>query len=219
MNALKRKNIEVREKRLTEAEREMFREAKSIEVKNFLAAQAFEALPEGMRPSLNQAIGMRWILTWKQKPDGSTKAKARAVLLGYQDPSYEHRDTTAPVMTRQSRQMLLQQGRQYPSDLYCIPCPEILEGLKLPPNTVTKLKRACYGLVDAPLEWWRSVDEFLASLGLVRTWADACTWTWRVSGELRGMISGHVDDFLFGMRDGRRSLKRSRTGSDGVTGN
>ena len=217
MNALKRKSIEVNEKRLTAEEREMFREAKTIEVKNFVAAQAFEALPEELRPSLSQAIGMRWILTWKQKPDGNAKAKARAVLLGYQDPSYEHRDTTAPVMTRQSRQMLLQQaanrswvvykgdvsgaflqGRQYPTDLYCVPCPEILEALKLPPNSVTKLKRACYGLVDAPLEWWRSVDEFLVSLGLQRSWADACTWMYRDrENELKGLISGHVDDFLF----------------------
>ena len=101
MNALKRKSIEVSEKRLTVEEREMFREAKAIEVKNFVAAPAFEALPEELRPSLSQAIGIRWILTWKQKPDGNTKAKARAVLLGCQDPSYEHRDTTAPVMTRQ----------------------------------------------------------------------------------------------------------------------
>ena len=83
---------------------------------------------------------MRWILTWKVKDDGSCKPKARAILLGYQDPAYEHRATTTPVMTKQSRQMLLQvaaikqwltqkgdvsgaflQGREYPSDLFCVP--------------------------------------------------------------------------------------------------
>ena len=81
------------------------------------------------------------------------------------------------------------QGRQYPTDLHCIPCPEILEALKLPPNSITKLKRACYGLVDAPLEWWRSVDDFLVSLGLQRSWADACTWMYRDgANELKGLI-------------------------------
>ncbi|CAE7896434.1 unnamed protein product, partial [Symbiodinium sp. KB8] len=61
--------------------------------------------------------------------------------------------------------------------------------------------RACYGLVDAPLEWYRSVSEFLEGIGLERTWSDACTWVWRENGELKGMVSGHVDDFLFGGSD------------------
>ena len=194
----------------------MFGEAKAVEVRNFIAAKAFEILPEHLKPNYQQAIGMRWILTWKQKEDGSRKAKARAVLLGYQDPAYEHRATTAPVMSRQSRQMLLQQaarrqwtvfkgdvsgaflqGREYPEVLHCIPCDEICDQMQVPRGSITRLRRACYGLVDAPLEWYRSVSEFLESIGLERTWSDACTWVWRVQGELRGIISGHVDDFLF----------------------
>ncbi|CAE7406995.1 RE2, partial [Symbiodinium sp. KB8] len=113
------------------------------------------------------------------------KAKARAVLLGYQDPKYEHRATTAPVMTRQTRQMQLQlttmrkwqlqkgdvsgaflQGREYPDELFCVPCPEICQAMGLAEGTVTRLRRACYGLVDAPLEWYRTVDSFLQELGL-----------------------------------------------------
>ena len=63
-------------------EREAFRGAKAIEVKNFVASEAFEVLPEELRPDRSQAIGMRWILTWKLREDGSRKPKARAVLLG-----------------------------------------------------------------------------------------------------------------------------------------
>ena len=163
---------------------------------------------------------MRWILTWKQKEDGTRKVKARAVLLGYLDPSYEHRSTTAPVMSRQSRQLLLAQaarrnwtvfkgdvsgaflqGREYPDVLHCVPCDEICDQMQVPRGSVTRLRRVCYALVDAPLEWYRSVSEFLESIGLERTWSDACTWVWRVEGELRGMVSGHVDDFLFGGED------------------
>lgn len=50
---------------------------------------------------------MRWLLTWKLKDDGTYKAKARAILKGYQDPGYEFRATTTPVMTRHTRQWLL----------------------------------------------------------------------------------------------------------------
>ena len=217
VSAMRRRAVEVHEKHLSDAERREFASAKAVEVRNFVAARAFEILPEALKPSRSQAIGMRWILTWKPKEDGSVKAKARAVLLGYQDPSYEHRSTTAPVMSRQARQLLLQQaarrgwtvykgdvsgaflqGREYPGVLHCIPCDEICDAMRVPRSSIMRLKRACYGLVHAPLEWYRSVAEFLEGLGLERAWSDPCTWLWRSQGCLKGIISGHVDDFLFG---------------------
>ncbi|OLQ08346.1 Retrovirus-related Pol polyprotein from transposon TNT 1-94 [Symbiodinium microadriaticum] len=214
--ALKRQAVEVSERRLSEADKQGFKEAKSVEVKNFLAARAFEALPPEYRPDRSQAVGMRWVLTWKLKDDGSRKPKARAVLLGYQDPSYEHRSTTAPVMTRQTRQLLLQvaanrrwsvykgdvsgaflQGRDYPDHLLCAPCDEICEAMSLPRGSIVRLRKACYGLVDAPLEWYRTVSAFLEEQGFQRLWSDACAWTLREGSQLLGVVSGHVDDFLF----------------------
>ena len=216
LNNLKRRSIEVSEKRLTPDEYRQFQEAKQKEVKNFIAARAFEALPPEVRPDRDQAIGMRWILTWKKLDTGGHKAKARAILKGFQDPNYEHRSTTTPVMTRQTRQFLLQlaawkkwkvkkgdvsgaflQGREYPNELYCVPCPEILEAMKLSPQEVVRVKRGCYGLVDAPLEWYKTVSEFLSTLGLQKTWADPCAWVWKPHGKIQGIIAGHVDDFLF----------------------
>ena len=216
VGSLKRRAVELSERKMTPDEREAFRGAKAVEVKNFVASKAFELLPEGLRPDRSQAIGMRWILTWKLKEDGSRKPKARAVLLGYQDEAYEHRATTSPVMTRQTRQLLLQltawkrwkvqkgdvtgaflQSRQYPDTLFCIPCPEICHALGVPEGSITRVRKACYGLVDAPLEWYRSVDTFLQGLGFSKLWSDPCCWVLRVDGILKGAISGHVDDFLF----------------------
>eukprot|EP00435_Cladocopium_sp_Y103_P017346 s510_g4.t1 len=167
IGALKRRAIEVNEKRLSPKDYEAFQEAKQSEVRNFVAAKAFEALPPELRPPLSKTIGMRWILTWKTKDDGTVKPKARAILKGYQDPSYEFRATTTPVMTKQTRQFVLHetarrgwrvkkgdvtgaflQGRTYPSDLYCVPCPEILEAMGLGKEEIVKVKRGCYGLVD-----------------------------------------------------------------------
>eukprot|EP00439_Symbiodinium_sp_Y106_P052536 s5801_g7.t1 len=108
VGALKRKAVEISERRLTPAEKEQFKEAKSVEVKSFIATEAFKCLPPHLQAPPEQVVGMRWILTWKVREDGTKKAKARAVLLGYQDPSHEHRAPTSPVMTRQSRQMILQ---------------------------------------------------------------------------------------------------------------
>ncbi|CAE6969386.1 RE2 [Symbiodinium sp. CCMP2592] len=164
VGSLKRRAIELSEKRMTPEERDAFNSAKAVEVKNFVASKAFEALPDHLKP-----------------------AKARAVLLGYQDG-----DVTGAFL----------QSRQYPDELFCIPCPEICRALDLPEGSVTRVKKACYGLVDAPLEWYRSVDQFLKSLGFQRLWSDSCCWVLRENGELRGIVSGHVDDFLFGGKDG-----------------
>ena len=101
---MKRRAVELSERRMTPEEITAFQGAKGTEVKNFVASKAFEILPDHLKPDRSQAIGMRWILTWKLKEDGTRKPKARAVLLGYQDEAYEHRSTTSPVMTRQTRQ-------------------------------------------------------------------------------------------------------------------
>lgn len=216
VGCLKRRAIEVNEKRLSKEDFEKFQQAKGIEVSNFLAAKAFEALPPENRPNKDQVIHMRWILTWKLKDTGEYKAKARAILQGYQDPGYEYRATTTPVMTRQTRQLMLHttaqnrwklqkgdvsgaflQGREYPTPLYCIPCPEILKAMNLSPGEIVKVKRGCYGLVDAPLEWYRSISEYFSQLGLIKSWADPCCWHWKPQGKLQGIIACHVDDFLF----------------------
>ena len=218
--AMKRKSVEVCERKLTSEQLKEFRSAKAVEVSNFLAAKAFEALPPEYRADKTQAVRMRWILTWKIREDGTQKAKARAVLLGYQDPLYEHRATASPTTTRQTRQLQLQiaaglnwqtrkgdvsgaflQGREYPGELLCIPCEEICLAMGLPPNSVTRVKRACYGLVDAPLEWYRSICDFFGRIGLRRCWADPCSWILVKENQLHGIISGHVDDFLFSGSD------------------
>jgi hypothetical protein len=214
--ALKRKAVEVSERRLTPEEKLAFQGAKQIEVNNFIAAKAFEALPHGYKASKADAVKMRWILTWKALPDGGRKPKARAVLLGYMDPCYSERATTSPTTTRQTRQIQLAiaaamgfqtwkgdvtgaflQSRDYPNELLCIPCPEILEAMGLPPESMTRVRRACYGLVDAPLEWYRSISTYFDQLGLRRCWSDPCCWTLQEKGKLIGLVSGHVDDFLF----------------------
>ena len=216
IKSLKRKNVEVSERRLQPEEREGFRNAKTAEVKKFLSAKAMEALPPDMIPDRNQALKMRWILTYKVAEGGTTKPKARAVILGYQDPDYANRPTFAPTMTRNSRQLLLQlaawrgmttwkgdvsgaflQGREYGRDLQVEPVPELCDGLGLPRGTLCKLRKACYGLVEAPIEWFETVNSFLCSLGYRQMKSDPCTWILEQGGNTISIISGHVDDFLF----------------------
>ena len=88
------------------------------------------------------------------------------------------------------------QGNEYPGRLYCIPCPEICDAMNLSHDEICLVKRGCYGLVDAPLQWYRSISDTLEQFGLVKSWSDPCCWLYKPGGTLKGMIAGHVDDFL-----------------------
>jgi len=66
-----------------------------------------------------------------------------------------------------------------------------------PAVSITEVKNACYGLVDALLEWYRSISDFFTKLRLQKCWSDAYYWVYVVDGVTKEIISGHVDDFLF----------------------
>ena len=224
VSALRRKSIEVSERRMTKEEHEQFKGAKQVEIDKFLAAEALKTLPKHLQPNRDQAMKMRWVLTWKktEHPDGTTsqKPKARAVVLGYMDPQYAYRPTFAPTMTRHSRQLLLQwaangkhqvrkgdvssaflQGRPFSRDMYLIPTEEICVALDVPPGSVVKMQKACYGLVEAPIEWFETMNSFLLEIGFEQMRSDPCMWRLMEDSQCIALISGHVDDFLFTGKD------------------
>ncbi|CAL1160364.1 unnamed protein product [Cladocopium goreaui] len=121
----KRSAVEVCERHLSEEERQQFRSAKAVEVSNFIAAKAFEALPEKLR---------------------------------YQDPCYE-----------QSNDFSNQDS----------------------PDQTAADAISCYGLVDAPLEWYRSISDFFAKLGLQKCWI--C----RSPGAAEAAAANNREDLLF----------------------
>ena len=222
VSQLKRKQVEVHERYMSPEERAQFKEAKMKEVRSFIRAQCFELVPKHLQPDPSSGVGMRWVLSWKDAGDSSDpkrkKAKARAVVLGYQDDQYEFRQTASPTVSRSGRQVFLQlcswlrfgiakgdvtaaflQGDLLEEDYWVRAVPEIYKELNADPGELLKLRRAAYGLVQAPLHWYRSVCTFLASLGYTRLKGDPCVWVYHDSeGKVRSCICAHVDDFLFG---------------------
>lgn len=172
---LRRQTVEVRERNLTDEELIEFRGAKGKEVKNYIQSHCFKLLPPESQNV--DAVGMRWVLTWKCVPEeNSRRAKARCVILGYQDKSYEFKPTSSPTLSKAGRQAFLifctqmnfrvekgdvssafLQGDILEDGLNVVPTPEICEALGIPAGSVTKLQRAAYGLVEAPLWWYKSV--------------------------------------------------------------
>ena len=218
VNQTRKNHIEVSERKLSQQELEMFQQAKSKEVKNYIMAEVFKKLPDNVKPDPSQVIKMRWILTWKcDKDTGERKPKARAVILGYMDPLYEHRPTSSPTMTKSTKQLFLTlcaaykyvvekgdisgaflQGRECQDEIYVAPLKEITDAMGLPENSITKLAKAAYGLVQAPLEFYLTVHEFLESLGFVRQQSDPCCWgLFDEQQQNIGWVTSHVDGFSF----------------------
>ena len=220
VSQMKRRQVEVREKYLSAEEKEEFRAAKAKEVRSYIRAQCFELVPKDKQPSAQDAVGMRWVLTWKSAEDPNDptrkKAKARAVVLGYQDEQYEYRQTSSPTVSRTGRQAFLQlcawkkfviakgdvssaflQGMELEDDYWVAPVPEICREMGSDPGEIMRLKRAAYGLVQAPLHWYKSICSYLSSLGYQRLRGDPCIWCYHdATGKLRSVICAHVDDFL-----------------------
>ena len=218
---MRRKQVEVSEKRMKPEELKKFQGAKEKEVKNYIAAECFE-VARGKVPDEKQVLGMRWLLTWKydEQSEGGKKAKARAIILGYQDPKYSERQTAAPTPSKAGRQLFFQlcswkrfrlakgdisgaflQGENLEEEIWCRPVDEIAKAMGVEPGTPMLMKKAAYGLVQAPLHWHNSVNRYLQSLGYVQLQTEPCCWIWVDElGEVQSAVHAHVDDFLFAGR-------------------
>ena len=145
------------------------------------------------------------------------KAKARLVILGYQDPELSNLERDSPTLSKLSRNLLLQlcvpnkweigsfdiktaflRGRADSRILGLEPPPELRAKLGLHPQEVCRLLKGAYGLVNAPLLWFRELTKALGELGFVAAPFDPCCYILPDEhGQARGFIGVHVDDGLF----------------------
>ena len=141
---------------------------------------------------------MRWLLTWKpceESADGK-KAKAMIILLGFLDPDLTEQTTHSPTMTRTTIQLILSiaamlgmklekgdvtaaflQGTKIERDLFAVPVEELAEALGIEPGQAARLTKEAYGLVAAPLCWFKKVCAVMQSIGFRRLVPDPCCWT------------------------------------------
>ena len=92
-------------------------------------------------------------------------------------------------------------------ELYLCPTdPTSGPSIPLQRGQLAKVKKAVFGLADAPREWWLRLSRSLAEHHWMRTLIDGATWLlWdvelkveeRSAANLKGIIVAHVDDLLF----------------------
>ena len=220
--SIRKRRVEVNERRLNPEEKEMMRLAKGKEVREFVKEHVVTRLVEGEHVDPKDVMKMRFVLTWKQDPNepSGKRGKARLVVLGFQDPFLGKEKTSAPTLTKRGKQLLLQlvvqkgwqlqkgdvtaaflQGRALTKNKYCLAPEELAEALNLPKGErVVRLLKSVYGLTAAPLEWYEQVNKTLTSMGLHRCHTDPAIWTLTdpSSQTVVGIVGAHVDDFLMG---------------------
>ncbi|CAK0802961.1 unnamed protein product [Prorocentrum cordatum] len=172
----------------TQLRRQRAEKAKSKEAQEWIKEMVLEALPPHVKAPMDRLMRLRWVLTWKIDPTepGGRKAKARLVILGFQDPDLTTEESYAPTATRTARQVFLQKaahlrmrvakgdGEELDRDLFVKPTGDIAEYLGLRPGQVAILKKSAYGLVQAPRAWHKAVNKTLQELGWTQLEADPC---------------------------------------------
>lgn len=224
----------VSERDLNVEERALFQAAKAKELQSFFEHEVWTFDVEANADS-SRTLTARMLLTWGKHPDGSPRAKARLIVRGYADvDALEGRlETASPTTTRLSRSCLLSltsilnwdlwtadistaflQGLPQERELWVKLPADALRLLGASPDVRMKLRKPCYGQLDAPRRWWLEATRRLTSLGLRQHQFDPCTFLIYESdleerygqkvaatspladSGLVGMVCLHVDDML-----------------------
>ena len=73
-------------------------------------------------------------------------------------------------------------------ELAAEPVPELRKALNLREDEIVVLTKACYGLIDAPRRWWKSLVRDTQQLGWRSCRHEPCLMTWHVRGKLKGLM-------------------------------
>ena len=198
----KKQRAEVKMHQLTPEEKEQFRKAKIKEVESWLSTDTVRRITRSAIPE-SQLLRTRWVLTWKaidaieQKELGvSKKAKARLVILGFEDPFIDTLERDSPTLGRDSRMLALQvisshrwsvrsfdirtaflRGSRQDGRILGVEPPEEMRQLMgLEDHEACTLLKSAYGLINAPLLWYMELKSALLNLGFIMSPLDPCTF-------------------------------------------
>ena len=167
-------------------------------------------------------LGMRWILTWKPVMDDEgvqtgRKAKARLIIKGFEDPDLLKISRDSPTLSTFGRNMLLTQASmrnwtlqvgdiktaflnsddtEVERQIFGEPPPDAKQLLGVPETKLFRIRKAIYGLLNAPRRWMDKLSRVLREDGWLQCKLEPCLWRLFHDGQLTGLIGVHVDDIL-----------------------
>ena len=182
-------------------------DAKEMELKNLVENDVYEWV-EDCRQKI---VTCKWIITEKEKNDGTSSAKDRLFARGFEESLTERTDSL--ICSKQSLRMLstvasavnwdiesidikaaFLQRDELERDLFIHPIKELSELGK-----IWKIKRCIYGLCDAPRNGYNRVKhELINKLGGQISKFDKVYFLWHhEDGTVSGIIALLVDDFIY----------------------
>lgn len=177
-------------------------------------------------PPKRQAIKNKWIFKRKYDADGSIdKYKARLVAKGYtQKQNIDFKETFAPVTKMSTIRLLLSIAAEYDLEVEQMDVKtaflngELKEEIymeqpngfedKNHPDKVCLLKKAIYGLKQAPKCWYEKFSEHLIKLGFKQCQSDQTVYIWRDDNDFV-IISTYVDDEMI-ISNNKLAIKRTK---------
>lgn len=221
VNSKTKRSAEVDIRNMTEEEHELMKKAKGKEIESYIDHAAVEIAGKcGVDPK--RIMGMRWILTWKNETneDGKVtgkKAKARLIIKGFQDPDLLRIQRDSPTLSTLGRNLLFSitskkgwemwlgdiktaflngDDTEYERKIYGEPPEDVKEYLGMSPQQLFRVKKAVYGLLNAPRRWMDKLAKELENTGWIRSKLEPCVWRLYQHNILCGIVGVHVDDIV-----------------------
>ena len=162
----------------------------------------------------------RFVKTRKAAADGTATGdiKCRWVIKGFQDPDIDTLMRRSPTLTADGLAVTLQiissmqwvfnicdvEGAFVQGNQYMRPQGKIYA--KIPREEMPNVSSEClveftkcvYGLIDAPLQWWKCFTTCLTELGMRQSELDPCCFRYYHDHTLHGVLALHVDDMILG---------------------
>lgn len=187
-----------------------WKEAMDAELASIRSNETWElaALPSG-----HKAIGLKWVFKVKKDPAGHVlKHKARLVAKGYaQRQGVDFDEVFAPVARMETVRLLLALAAHCGWQVHHMDVKSaFLNGdlkeevyVHQPPgyivpgeeHKVLRLRKALYGLHQAPRAWYAKLDASLASLGFERSPLEHAVFR-RTTGKSTLLVGVYVDDLI-----------------------
>ncbi|KAK0588253.1 hypothetical protein LWI29_036741 [Acer saccharum] len=187
-----------------------WRQAMSVEYDALVRNATWDLVPS--QPSQN-VVGCKWIFRIKRHSDGSVaRYKARLVAKGFhQRPGIDYNETFSPVVKPVTVHLILTiavtngwplrqldvnnaflQGT-LTDDVYMVQPPDFIHSTK--PQHVCKLRKAIYGLRQAPHAWYTELRTFLLASGFTNSTCDASLFLRHRPGNTLYLLV-YVDDII-----------------------
>ena len=221
VNAKAKKGAEVKLRELQEHEVEEFRKAKQKEIDSYVEHAAMDIVSR-VGIDENRVLGMRWILTWKNEEDGEgnvtgKRPKARLIIKGFQDPDLLKIPRDSPTLSTVGRNMLFAvssyhgwdlsigdiktaflngDDTEYHREIYGEPPEDAKEMLNMTPQQICRIRKAIYGLLNAPRQWAEKLAKELRTGGWCQSKLEPCLWRFYHKNKLQGILGIHVDDIV-----------------------